>query len=75
MWRDLGLRFDLALCQLEFVTHAASTDRDRAQAADEARAIFEELRAQPFLDRLDAATGSPAPLAAGPVEVATAERT
>ena len=74
MWRDLGLRFDLALCQLDLVTHTASTDRDRGPAADEARAILEELRAQPFLDRLDAATGSPALVVAAPAEVAAAER-
>ena len=73
MWRDLGLRFDLALCQLELVTHAASTDRDRAPAADEARTILEELRAQPYLDRLDRVADAAAPVNTEAIEVA-AER-
>lgn len=74
MWRDLGLRFDLALCLLDLVTHAATSDRDRAPAADEARSILQDLGAQPFLDRLDAATGGEAPNVADPIEVGTAER-
>lgn len=65
MWRDLGLRFDLAICQLDLVTHAATTDRERAPAAEEARTIFTELGAVPFLARLDAVTS------AGPAHTAS----
>jgi class 3 adenylate cyclase/tetratricopeptide (TPR) repeat protein len=59
-WRELELRWDLALSQLEFVTLVGAHDPDARAAADEARSIFEELGAKPFLERLDAAlAGAP----------------
>jgi class 3 adenylate cyclase/tetratricopeptide (TPR) repeat protein len=54
-WREFGLRFDLALCGLDAV-HLLGPDEPEVRAmGDEARAIFEDLGARPFLERLDAA--------------------
>ncbi|MFH0751325.1 MAG: hypothetical protein V2B17_05775, partial [Chloroflexota bacterium] len=61
--RDLGIRFQLGLAVLEHAVFLAG-DPSAATAADEARAIFEELGATTLLARL-AAAGTPAVPAAG----------
>jgi tetratricopeptide (TPR) repeat protein len=58
-WRDLGLMFDLALCQLDFVRFVGGESPDVRAAADEARATFTRLGAPGFLRRLDEAVGLP----------------
>jgi hypothetical protein len=55
-WRSRGLRFELGLCALDVITCGAMDPDERRRVADEARAIFTELRAAPYLSRLDAAT-------------------
>jgi hypothetical protein len=55
-WRALECPLDLALCELDFVL-VLSPDHGCASAAKEAREIFTELGAKPFLERLDQATG------------------
>jgi class 3 adenylate cyclase/tetratricopeptide (TPR) repeat protein len=53
-WRDLGVAFDLALCQLDFVMLV--TDHPEAvSAAREAKEILTPLGAKPFVERLEAA--------------------
>lgn len=54
LWRELGLSFWLAMCDLDIVITGAMEPAERARAAAEAREIFTRLRAQPLLDRLDA---------------------
>ncbi len=63
-WRDLGARFDLALCQLDLVG-LVGADGSVGPAGDEATAIFEVLGAKPFLERLATARS------AGLAEVST----
>ena len=55
-WRDAGVHFLQALSALTFLHLVGPDDPDAREAAAEARAIFERLRAQPFLDRLDLVT-------------------
>ncbi len=52
---DLGLPWDQALTTIDLVTVLDPTDPEVRAAADAARAILVGLRAQPFVDRLDAA--------------------
>ena len=54
-WRDLGVPFDLAMSQLDFVIAAGPEVPEARAAAEEARGIFTDLGARPFLERLDAA--------------------
>jgi tetratricopeptide (TPR) repeat protein len=54
-WRDLGLPFWLAMCELDIAITGAMEPDERRRAADEAREIFERLRAQALIDRLDTA--------------------
>jgi tetratricopeptide (TPR) repeat protein len=54
-WRELGLSFWLAMCQLDVAETGAMEPDERRRAAAEAREIFERLRAQALIDRLDAA--------------------
>jgi class 3 adenylate cyclase/tetratricopeptide (TPR) repeat protein len=55
--RDLSCPFDVALSELDFVILAPDDPKARA-AAEEARKIFEQLGAKPFLERLEAALSS-----------------
>ncbi len=54
-WRELGLPFWLAMCELDIAITGAMEPDERRRAADEAREIFERLRAQALIDRLEAA--------------------
>ena len=63
-WRELGLSFWLAMCQLDIAITGAMEPDERRRAAAEAREIFERLRAKGLIDRLDAALagrGEPSP--------------
>jgi class 3 adenylate cyclase/predicted ATPase len=63
-FRELGTDFELARVALDMVHLLGPDEPDAASAAAEARAIFERLGAQPYLDRLDAAlAAAPAPAA------------
>ncbi len=57
-WKALGLAFDRALCGLDAVLLLGGDEPEIQAMAAEARAVLEELEAQPFLDRLDAALGA-----------------
>ncbi len=59
-WRALGVPFDLALGQLDFVTFVGPREPAAQKAADEAGQILRSLGAKPFLDRLHAAAPDPA---------------
>jgi class 3 adenylate cyclase len=65
IWRELGLPFWMALCDMDIVVTGALEPAERRRAADEARRILTALGAQPLVDRLDAA------LAADSTSVAT----
>jgi class 3 adenylate cyclase len=56
-WREFELRFDLALCGLDAVLLLGPDEPEVRAMGDEARAIFVQLGATPFLERLDAALG------------------
>ncbi|OGN86148.1 MAG: hypothetical protein A2X23_00130 [Chloroflexi bacterium GWC2_73_18] len=51
--RALALHFETARSALDFVVLLGPDAPETRAAADEARAIFERLRARPYLDRLD----------------------
>ena len=74
-WRDLGLPFWLAMCQLDIAVTGAMEPDERRRAAVEAREIFQRLRAKALIDRLDAAlaAGGEAPPAAAPSSRAPSE--
>jgi hypothetical protein len=55
-WRALDCTLDLALCELDLVLLLGS-DHPDATAGKEARDIFTELGAKPFLERLNRAAG------------------
>ena len=55
-WRALECTLDLALCELDLVM-LLGPDHPDATAAKEARDIFTQLGAKPFLERLDLAQG------------------
>ncbi|HLY14017.1 MAG TPA: adenylate/guanylate cyclase domain-containing protein [Candidatus Limnocylindrales bacterium] len=52
-WRDLGCRFDLALTELDAIFLLGIDEPELEAAVAEARTILLELRAAPFLARLD----------------------
>ncbi len=54
-WRDLGLPLDEAFTAIEMATLLDPATPEVAAAAERAREILVPLRAQPFLDRLEAA--------------------
>jgi hypothetical protein len=54
-WRELGTRFDLALCELTMVRVLGTDSPEAREAAVEAREIFTKLGATALLDQLDAA--------------------
>ncbi|MGA2805408.1 MAG: adenylate/guanylate cyclase domain-containing protein [Acidimicrobiales bacterium] len=56
-WRALDCTLDLALCELDLVL-LLGPDHPDATAAKEARDIFTQLGAKPFLERLNLAVGS-----------------
>ncbi|MGH2449561.1 MAG: hypothetical protein ACRDFS_13295, partial [Chloroflexota bacterium] len=59
-WRAIDVPLDLALCELDMVTLLGSQRPEAvADAATEAREIFERLGAKPFLERLNSALTSP----------------
>jgi class 3 adenylate cyclase/tetratricopeptide (TPR) repeat protein len=62
-WQGLGVAFDLALCQLDFVTLVADHP-EAVPAAREAKETFSRLGAKPFLKRLEAAVADRAVSAA-----------
>jgi class 3 adenylate cyclase/tetratricopeptide (TPR) repeat protein len=53
--RDIGALKELAMTDLTMVLVPGLEARDRVPAAEEARRIFGQLGARPFLDRIDAA--------------------
>jgi tetratricopeptide (TPR) repeat protein len=55
-WREAGLEFEVALCELNFVRLVGGREADAA--AGDAREIFLRLGAEPFLDRLEEAAAS-----------------
>jgi class 3 adenylate cyclase/tetratricopeptide (TPR) repeat protein len=55
-WRDLDLPFDEALTSIDMATLLDPAEPEVTAATESAREILTRLRAQPFLDRLDAAT-------------------
>jgi class 3 adenylate cyclase/tetratricopeptide (TPR) repeat protein len=59
-WKEMGALFDLALAELDFVHFVGGETPEIEAAANEARAIFTDLGAKPFLERLDEAAGIPA---------------
>jgi tetratricopeptide (TPR) repeat protein len=66
-WRELGVDWDLALCDLDAVRFLGEADhRLSREAADEARQIFTRLGAKPFLARLEAAMDRPSRPASEP---------
>ncbi|HEX7224421.1 MAG TPA: adenylate/guanylate cyclase domain-containing protein [Candidatus Limnocylindria bacterium] len=54
-WRDMDARFWLAMTDLDIVITGAMEPDERRRAAEEARAIFSDLRATTLLDKLDTA--------------------
>jgi class 3 adenylate cyclase/tetratricopeptide (TPR) repeat protein len=61
-WRALGLPLDEAFTAIEMATLLEPVDPEVRAAAERAREILVPLRAQPFLDRLEAAMlGRPQP--------------
>jgi class 3 adenylate cyclase/tetratricopeptide (TPR) repeat protein len=56
-WRALQCTLDLALCELDLVL-LLGPDHPDATVAKEARDIFTQLGAKPFLERLDLAVGT-----------------
>ena len=54
-WRDLGLPFDEALTAIDMATLLDPAEPEVRAAAETAREILTGLKAQPFLDRLEAA--------------------
>ena len=56
-WRSLDCTLDLALCELDLVS-LLGPDHPDATAAKEARDIFTQLGAKPFLERLNRAAGN-----------------
>jgi tetratricopeptide (TPR) repeat protein len=69
-FRDLRLDFELARAGLDMVHLLGPDEPEAASAAEEARAIFERLGAQPYLERLNGALA--ATPARGPVETVKA---
>ncbi|MBA2633399.1 MAG: AAA family ATPase [Chloroflexi bacterium] len=61
LWRELDATYWLGMTDLDIVVTGAMESDERRRAAEEAREIFTQLRAQALLDRLDAALGSQAP--------------
>ena len=64
-WRALDCTLDLALCELDLVL-LLGPDHPDATAAKEARDIFNQLGAKPFLERLDRAAEAGAGAGAEP---------
>jgi tetratricopeptide (TPR) repeat protein len=58
-WRDLGLAWDEALCAIGMAILLDPGEPEVDEAVDAGRTILTRLRAQPFLERLDAATLTP----------------
>ena len=59
--RSIGAAFDLARMALDFVILIGGDHPATREAGAEARAIFERVKARPYLERLDAATARHAP--------------
>ena len=60
-WRDQDLPLGLGLCLLAFAALLGDTDERARAAGEEARQVFEGLRATALVARLDALTGAVAP--------------
>jgi len=58
--RAIGEDFEVACVALDFVRFVGPDESAARAAAEEARAIFERVRARPWLQRLDAALARPA---------------
>jgi tetratricopeptide (TPR) repeat protein len=71
-WRDLGLAWDEALCELDMATLLDPSDPEVGAAAEAAREIFVRLGAAPFIARLDAALSrATRPIGTGAAEAET----
>jgi class 3 adenylate cyclase/tetratricopeptide (TPR) repeat protein len=57
-WRDVGLDFEAAMCQLSFVTVLGASSAEGRAAAEDARSLFERLGARPLVALVDAAVRS-----------------
>ena len=60
-YRSVGSEFEVARIGLDFVTLVGPDHPATREAAGGSRAIFERVRARPYLERLDAATARGAP--------------
>jgi class 3 adenylate cyclase/tetratricopeptide (TPR) repeat protein len=63
--RAVGADFDVALIDLDLVLLVGTDHPATREAAAEARAIFERVRARPYLDRLDEAMGQATKVGSG----------
>jgi len=59
VWRGLDTPFDLAMCELDFAMLVGVDNPEANAAAQEAREVFTELGAKPFLERLENVMHSP----------------
>jgi hypothetical protein len=57
-WQELDFDVEVALAKLTMLTVLGMADTGAREAADEARAVFERVGAQPFLERLTAVTSA-----------------
>ncbi len=73
VWRDLGLVWDEALCAIDMASLLDPGEPEVRGAAERAREILVLLRAQPFLERLEAAMANPT-RERGPLRSVAAER-
>ena len=64
-WRDLGLTFEAAVCELSLVTMLGTAEPEARAAADDAAAVFDRLGAQPLVTLLEKAMRA-APAVADP---------
>ncbi len=58
-WRELGLAFEEAQCQLNLIAVVGGSGPEVTAAANDARATFERLGAKPFQERLAEALRAP----------------
>ena len=61
LWRDLGLAWDEAYCALSMAMFLDPTEPEVRAAVEAAKEILIRLKARPFLERLDAASGRKGP--------------
>ena len=67
IWRTTGAVWDEALTGIDMVELLDSSDPEVVEVITSTRAILEQLRAKPYLERLDAAVvGAGSPVAKAP---------